>query len=665
MIDQNNNLVQQMSLAQGLLGKGRFAEALASLPADVVASDPSRGDYLYLRAVCFRYLKQYDKAIETLSELKKTTPEFGRAYQEEGHVYRAVGKLENAVLAYQRASQYNPALEASWRAQAGVLQKLGHIQQAEQAIGQADRLKGLPKHLLAVTNFMHEGKIFKAEEICRQYLKVNPTDTEGMRLLAEIGTQLGILDDAEFLLESAIEFDPDNIQLRLDYIKVLRKRQKFAAALKEAKSLFELDPDNVLFLSQLAVEEMQAGDYESALAHFDKVLEQRPNDVPTLTSFGHALKTFGQQEKAIAAYRKAFGLRPDHGEAYYALANLKTYEFSDKELVHMEERTETGDLSHKDRVHFNFALGKAHEDRGNFQKSFNYYKSGNELKRAQARYTSKVMREEREAQMRECTSDMFAKQGGCHSADPIFILGLPRAGSTLLEQIIASHSLVDGTLELPNILSLSHKLRGRDRTGPHARYPKVLNELTHEQLREFGEQFIEETQIHRQDAPFFIDKMPNNFRHIGLIHLMLPNAKIIDARRHPMACCFSGFKQLFAEGQEFTYGLTEIGSYYRDYVELMDHWDEVLPGKILRVQYEDVVADTETQVRRILEYLGLPFEESCVEFHKTKRSVRTASSEQVRQPIFKTGLEQWRNFEPWLDPLKEALGPVLDRYPIT
>ena len=667
MNDQNNNLQEQMASAQSLLRKGRYADALACLPVVIEKLDPNHGDCLYLRAVCLRYLKQYDKAIEILSDLKNSTPEFGRAYQEEGHIYFAVGKLENAVLAYQRATQYNPALEASWRGQVDVHLRLGRDQQAKDAKAQESRIKALPKHLLAVTNYMHEGKIFKAEEICRQYLKQNPTDTEGMRLLAEIGTQLGILDDAEFLLESAIEFDPKNIQIKLDYIKVLRKRQKFATALKEAKHLYDLDPENVLFLSQLAVEEMQAGDYDSALRRFNRVLVKRPKDVPTLTSYGHALKTYGKQNEAISAYQKAYELKPDHGEAYYALANLKTYKFSDDEISDMEAQVKTADISHKDQVHFDFALGKAHEDRGSFQKSFEYYKSGNELKRIQARYTSKVMREEREAQMQECTPKMLEKQGrkGCPDPDPIFIVGLPRAGSTLLEQILASHSQIDGTLELHNILSLSHKLRGRDRTGPHSRYPKILIDLSHQQLREFGEQFIEDTRIHRQGAPFFIDKMPNNFRHIGLIYLILPNAKIIDARRHPMACCFSGFKQLFAEGQEFTYGLNEIGEYYRDYVALMDHWDRVLPGKVLRVQYEDVVADTETQVRRVLDYLGLPFEEACLEFHKTKRSVRTASSEQVRQPIFKTGLEQWRNFEPWLGPLKDALGPdILNRYPI-
>ncbi len=266
------------------------------------------------------------------------------------------------------------------------------------------------------------------------------------------------------------------------------------------------------------------------------------------------------------------------------------------------------------------------------------------------------MSEELAKQQAVCTSELFARhEGAGHPApDPIFILGLPRAGSTLLEQILASHSQVDGTLELPNILSLAHRLRGRK--AGQSRYPEILHDLAPERFAQFGEDFIENTRIHRQGAPFFIDKMPNNFRHIGLIHLILPNATIIDARRDPMDCCFSGFKQLFAEGQEFTYGLNEVGRYYADYVSLMDHWDTVLPGKVLRVQHEDVLDDLEGQVSRMLDHCGLPFEQACVDFHKTDRAVRTASSEQVRKPINRSGQNAWKPYEPWLDDLKSALG---------
>ncbi|MEM8725932.1 MAG: sulfotransferase, partial [Pseudomonadota bacterium] len=425
-----------------------------------------------------------------------------------------------------------------------------------------------------------------------------------------------------------------------------------------AEALHDRDPDNPLFQSRLAIECIQVGQYERAFDLFDRVLEKLPNDHATLTSRGHGLKTTGRQDEAIASYRAAIAVKPDHGDAYYALANLKTYRFEDSEIAAMREQAEQSDLAFMDRVHLAFALGKALEDRGDYEASFSSYDEGNRLKRAQTRYSADRMSEELERQRETCTPELFEKQAGKgHTApDPIFILGLPRAGSTLLEQILASHSQIDGTLELPNILALAHRLRGRK--AGHSQYPQVVHDLSAEQLAQFGESFIEETRVHRTGAPFFIDKMPNNFRHIGLIHLILPNAKIIDARRAPMDCCFSGFKQLFAEGQEFTYGLTEIGRYYSDYIQLMEHWDRVLPGKVLRVQHEDVLDDVEAQTRRMLDYLELPFEERCLAFHKTDRAVRTASSEQVREPINRKGQDAWKPFEPWLGDLKAALGDL-------
>ena len=651
--------------AQKMMYDSNFAEAQKALQV-VTDENPGHVDALYMIGVCQRYAGQYSQAMSTLERLKSVTPEFGRAYQEEGHIHKAAGNKEQALLAYQRAVRFNPALTASWKFQAEILRSVGEMGEANHAEAQAMRLSNLPRDLISAMNFLHEGKPVQAENICRNFLQRNPTHTEAMRLLSQIGEKLGAMSEAEFLLESAVEFEPDNIQLRLDYIQVLRKRQKYIAAMEQAQNLYSRDMENPVFQSQLAIQRMQAGDYQGSLELFTKVLEKTPDDPGILTSMGHAYKTYGMQDEGVEAYQNAAKARPEYGEAYFSLSNLKTYTFSDVEMQAMHKQVETGNLTYRDRVHFLFALGKAYEDRKDFERSFQFYKDANDLGRQQMRYDLEKMSAELAAQMTHCTKALIEEQSGKgHPAqDPIFIVGLPRAGSTLLEQIIASHSQVDGTQELGNILSLAHKLRGRNRTTESSNYPKILHDLSEDQLADFGSQYIEDTQIHRQGAAYFIDKMPNNFRHIGLIHLILPNAKIIDARRHPMACCFSGFKQHFAEGQEFTYGLEQIGTYYRDYVNLMDHWDEVLPGKILRVQYEDVVADTETQVHRILDYLDLPFEEACLEFHKTKRSVRTASSEQVRQPIYKSGLEQWRNFEPWLDPLKEALGPVLDRYPI-
>lgn len=663
MLDEPDTQTRALKDAQGQMYQGRFDAALEAL-APVLAAHPDHADALYMSAVCQRYLHRADAAIETLTRLKAAAPEFGRAHQEEGHLHRATGDIQRALTSYQRACQFNPALHASWLAQAEILDSMGRTSEAAQARAQGERIKALPRDLAAVTDMLHENKLLKAEKLCRAFLSKHPHHIEAMRLLAEIGVRFGVMEDAEFLLESAIEFDPDNTQLRLDYIQVLRKRQKFEAALDQARSLYQSAPDNPVFQSHYAIERMQTGDYEGALELFDEILETLPEDPATLTSRGHALKTFGRHDEAVKSYRHAARVRPDHGDAWYGLANLKTYEFTDTELEQMARQEASPDLAFQNRIYLCFALGKAYEDQGEHERSFEYYTRGNELKRIQTRYTSEQMEEELAAQKTVCTRDLFEKQGGKgHDApDPIFIVGLPRAGSTLIEQILASHSQIDGTLELPNILSLSHRLRGRNRVTDKTRYPQILHELSDEQLRELGEEYIETTRIHRKGAPFFTDKMPNNFRHIGLIKLILPNAKIIDARRHPMACCFSGFKQLFAEGQEFTYGLKEIGHYYRGYVDLMAHWDTVLPGEILRVQYEDVVDDLDAQVRRILDYLDLPFEQACVDFHKTEREVRTASSEQVRQPIFQSGKEQWRHFEPWLDELKDALGPALTGY---
>lgn len=647
--------------AQKAVQAGEFARG-QGIAEQVLKDSPKDQDALYIAAVCSRYQKQDDDALGYLSRLKNAIPDFGRAYQEEGHLRHAQGRYDDALKAYAHATRCNPALIASWTKQAQILTRLGKPQEAAQAEAQAARIVALPKPLLAVTNHLHEGRIFKAEEIVRAYLLKRPKDTEAMRLLADIGSRLGVHEDADILLESAIELAPDNLQLRIDYIQVLRKRQKFAAALEQARKLLAFDPESPVFQSLFAIECMQSGDYESALAMFDTVLAKIPGDPATLTSRGHALKTYGQTALAVESYKGAIAADPQHGDAWYALANLKTYRFSEAELEALRHIADTPDLSFMSRIHISFALAKALEDRKHFDEAFNFFAQGNALKRQQTRYTTQQMQEEFNAQKRYCTAQMLDAQAGkgLHDPAPIFIVGLPRAGSTLIEQILASHSQVDGTLELPNILSLAHRLRGRQQVTDRDRYPRILGELTGSQLQALGQSYIDDTRIHRKGAPFFTDKMPNNFRHIGLIHLILPTAKIIDARRDPMDCCWSGFKQLFAEGQEFTYGLDDIGAYYKAYVDLMSHWDSVLPkGRILKVQHENVLDDVEGEVARILDYCELPFESACVDFHETDRAVRTASSEQVRQPLNRKGQGQWKPYEAHLDPLKQALGDLI------
>ncbi len=647
-----------LARARQLMGSGEFAAAREQADA-LLADDPEHQDGLYMAAVAARYQGAHDAAERYLQRLKLAVPDYGRAWQEEGHLALAKGDADRALAAFQAATRYNPALTASWRAQADLARAAGRAAAADLAEAQLTRLQALPRELLVVTNHLHEGRILKAEEIARAFLRANPRHVEGMRLLADIGSRLGVHEDADFLLETAIALEPDNLQLRIDHIQVLRKRQKFSAALEQARTLLDREPHSPVFQSLFAIESMQAGDYETALAMFETVLKALPNDAVSRTSYGHALKTYGKSDEAIASYRAAVSADPHHGDAWYALANLKTYRFSDDEVAAMEAAQASANLSFMSRVHIAFALGKAFEDRNAPDAAFAHYARGNALKRQQTRYTTEQMQAELAAQIEHCTPELFAAQTdkGCPAPDPIFIVGLPRAGSTLIEQILASHSQVDGTLELPNILALAHRLRGRKQITDRDRYPRVLHELSGDDLRALGQDYIDNTQVHRRGAPYFTDKMPNNFRHLGLIHAILPNAKIIDARRAPLDCCWSGFKQLFAEGQEFTYGLDDIGHYFRAYVDLMDHWETVLPkGRILRVQHEDVLDDLEGQVRRILDYCGLEFEPACVEFHKTDRAVRTASSEQVRQPLSRSGQDQWKPFAPHLGPLMQALG---------
>jgi tetratricopeptide (TPR) repeat protein len=660
---QESSSAPRPAAIQEKIAAGQFTSALRDIDR-LLEVDASHGEALYMAAVCYRYLSRFSDAQSCLDSLKLLSADRGRVYQEQGHLDLARDRPQQALAAFANACQLNPALIASWRSQAKILEAMRRPQEARQARAQVQRLQSLPKALVAVTDLLAQGKLARAEALCRKFLRAHPTHVEAMRLLADIAMQFGVLEDAEYLLESAAEFEPGNTQVHIDLVGVLRKRQNFARALQVAEQLHQGQPDNPQLKSLYAIEKMQMGDYIGAIELFDQVLAALPGDAVTLTSRGHALKTLGNQQDAIDSYRRAIESDPWHGDAYYALSNLKTYRFSEAEVAQMQAFEQREELAPAGRVHFCFALGKAFEDAGDYARSFEFYAQGNRLKRQQSNYDADQMANDLRAQREFFTPELLASResAGYGAPDPIFILGLPRAGSTLLEQILSSHSQVDGTLELPNILAMAQKLRRQGRDGGDKPYPQILQDMGDEQLQALGRQYIEETRIHRQGAPFFIDKMPNNFRHIGLIKLILPGARIIDARRHPMACCFSGFKQLFAEGQEFSYDLTDLGRYYNDYVALMDHWDEVSPGSILRVHYESVVADLEPQVRRILDYCGLPFEQACLNFYDTDRAVRTASSEQVRQPIYSSGVEQWINFHPYLGALEEVIAPNLESY---
>ena len=651
---------QQLRQVQKSIELGDYEAALLLL-SNLPESDSSSPDFLYMQAVCYRYCRRFEDALDTLRRLKSTAPEHGRAYQEEGHIYRALSKSALALKAYERACALNPALKASFKARSDLLKQEGQFTLASSIDAQIEHLTKLPHPLVAVIDLISQGKLLRAEELCKEFLRSNPRYVEGMRLLADIAMRFGVLDDAEFLLESAIELEPDNTRLRIDYIGVLRKRQQFEKALSQAKRLLESQSGNLQFRSIFAIECMQSGDFERAVAEFDAILQLLPKDPTTLISKGHALKTLGDSSAAIACYQTALKVDPERGEAFYSLANLKIYRFTEAELSELVVLANNPNLSFKDRVYVHFALGKAFEDKHEYAAAFDHYEAGNSMKKAQSRYSAEQMTNELAAQTKVFTTDFLesSRNFGHQADDPIFILGLPRAGSTLLEQILSSHSDVDGTLELPNVLSLAQKLRRQKIQGVCPGYPFILERLTGNDFAEFGRNYINDTRCHRKGARRFIDKMPNNFRHVGLIKLMLPNAKIIDARRNPMDCCWSGYKQLFAEGQEFTYDLSDIGHYYQDYVNLMNHWDDVLPGFVLRVNNEDVIDDLEGQVKRILDFCELPFEDACLNFHLTDRSVRTPSSEQVRRPVNRSGVGQWKPFADYLEPLKTALSDGL------
>jgi tetratricopeptide (TPR) repeat protein len=646
----------QVLRTRELLKERQFAASLAAAEA-LLTQVPENRDVLYLTAVSQRYLGRMADALATLARFEQVHPDYGRLYQERGHCLRAVGRPAAAIEAYQRAVSLNGALPASWRGLADLCRAAGRHAEADSADRFAKHVATLPTAIVTATSLFAEGETHAAESLVRQFLQQHGDHIEAMRLLAQIGMKLDILDDAEFLLESVLVFAEDYHAARYEYAVVLSKRHKHQQAIEEIRKLRAIEPDNRAFRTILGNAYVGLGDHEAALRIFHELLAETPAKEDLHLSIAHALKTLGRQSDAIDSYRAAAAARPSFGDAYWSLANLKTYRFADAEIGRMRAEEIAASTALVDRYHLCFALGKAFEDRGEYAESFRYYERGNLLKKGEIRYRPELIERNARLQASVGTREFFAERSGfgCSRPDAIFIVGLPRAGSTLIEQILASHSQVEGTMELADIPRRVQQLQGREPNDAQPRYPAVLSELTAEQFQRFGEKYLADTQVYRTGKPFFIDKMPNNFRHLGLIHLILPNAKIIDARREPMACCFSNFKQLFANGQEFTYSLEDIGRYYRSYVTLMDHWDAVLPGRILRVQHEAVVADLEGNVRRLLEFCGLDFEPQCVEFYKTERSVRTASSEQVRRPIFKEGLDQWRHFEPWLGPLAAAL----------
>ncbi len=635
----------------------------------LLESYPDNRDLLLIAASAQRGLGRIEEALDILDRLETLQPRWSLLHQERGLCRIAQKDAQGAIAALLQAVHLNPALPLSWRMLEGVYRLVGEGANAATAADHVRTLQALPADVVRATALFADGESLAAEALVRRFLQTHGHHPEAMRLLARIGLAQDVLDDAEALLEGALLLAPEHRGARLDYAQALLKRHRHARAWEESRTLLAFEPDNLDYLSVAATAAVGLGETETAIGLYETMLE-RVAPGSTLEADirlwrGHALKTVGRTADAIDSYRAAARIRPDFGDAFWSLANLKRYVFEDDEIAAMLAAEASDTTLPEDRWHLCFALGKAFEDRGQADAAWRWYEAGNGLKRAESRYRPEIFETNTAEQARVCTPAFFARREGwgLDAPDPIFVVGLPRAGSTLIEQILASHSQVEGTQELSEIPAIALELQGRDLDLDRPRYPGSLADLTEADVRRLGERYLAETRAYRRrDAPHFIDKMPNNFRHVGLIHLMLPKAKIIDARREPLACCFSNLKQLFAHGQEFAYSPEDIARYYRTYLDLMVHWDTVLPGRVLRVHYEDLVEDLERGVRRLLDYCGLPFEPACLDFHKTPRAIRTPSSEQVRQPIFRDGLEPWRPFERHLGPLKAVLGDALTRY---
>jgi tetratricopeptide (TPR) repeat protein len=643
------------------------APALAAEQAlEILKAVPQHPSATIMLGVAQRKTGQLDASLATLNALASDHGAWALAQFELAKTLGTLRQGEAAIAALRRAVQLKPDLPDAWRTLADHLTAIGEVEAADEAYRMHIKHSTRDPRLVEAAAALCDNRIAVAEQLLRTHLKQHPTDVAAIRMLAEVASRLGRYADAETLLTRALELAPGFEGARHNLAVVLHRLGKTPEALAQLETLLQRSPDHPSYRNLQAAVLGRLGEYSRAIDVYARLLEDYPQNAKVWMSYGHALKTAGETAKCIEAYRRCTQLAPSLGEAWWSLANLKTFAFTPEDLEQMRALVQREDLRHEDRFHFDFTLGKALEDAGAYAESFQHYERGNALRRKAVGYsaddTSAVVRRAKTLFTAEFLD--ARKDSGAQAPDPIFIVGLPRSGSTLLEQILASHPLVEGTMELPDIISIARSLGARGSKEEGSTYPEVLQTLEPAQLRELGEQYLDRTRIQRKrGVPFFIDKMPNNFLHVGLIHLILPNAKIIDARRHPLGCCFSGFKQHFARGQHFTYGLEDIGRYYHDYVELMAHFDDVLPGRVHRVIYEQIVDRTEEQVRALLAYCGLPFEERCLKFYENDRAVRTPSSEQVRQPIYRDAVDQWRHYEPWLAPLKQALGPVLDAYP--
>ena len=628
---------------------------------EILKTHPGHPHAALILGVARRIGGNLQGALQVLLPLAKAQPGWAPPSYEVGVALGIAGRRKEAVDWLRRAVQLKADIGDAWRLIADHLLALGDPSGADAAYANYLIVSTRDPRLAAPATALLNNRVMEAEELLRAHLTQNPTDVVAIRMQADVAVRLRRSTIAEQMLAYCLELAPDYTAARHDYALVLHRLNKHAEAIAQVDQLLASEPKNPSYLNLKAAALTRLGDHAQASEVYQSILADYPDNANVWISLGHTLRTTGRRDEAIAAYRKAIGLAPGLGEAWWALANIKTVRFSDEDVATMRKQVARADINDIDRIQLRFALGKALEDATEFAESFRQYAEGNRLRRATSGYDAGTIAGLVQRSRATFTREFLAERAGwgATAPDPIFIIGLPRSGSTLVEQILASHSAIEGTMELLNVVALAWSLTARRKDAAVKAYPDLLATLGADEFRQLGERYVEETRVYRKSAaPYFIDKLPNNWEHVGLIHLMLPNARIIDVRRDPMGCCFSCFKQHFASGQDFAYDLRDLGRYYRDYVDLMTHFDEVLPGRIHRVDYSALVQDTESEVRRLLDHCGLPFEEACLRFYENERAVRTPSSEQVRSPIFRDALDQWRHYEPWLGPLKEALGPL-------
>ena len=642
-------------------GNPRAAEAVCR---EAIERNPKDVNMLGMLGAVLVKMRRLDEAEQVLKRTVRLAPTFAKPHEDLGFVLLELERFEEAIEVLQKAVRLDPKLEFAQFNLGKALALTGKGEEADVAFESSFALSPERKLLAQAARLHKEGQLEEAEKLYRQVLKNNPDNVDAMRMLAMVAATLKRFDDAERLLRRAVGIAPDFLAAVIDLGRILKEQDRFEEAIGYFKKAIEINPNNPQTHFLLAGAYAPAALNQEAVKEYQRTLELSPRHPGALLGLGNALKTIGRLDEAVNAYHDCISVKPNNGETYWSLANLKTYHFSDEQLQEMENRIEDGTgTTDKSEVNFLFALGKAYDDRHDYDRAWHYYERGNDKQRMLVQYDPVHTETINDAIIDVFDRALFEEKSGSGHPDPapIFILGLPRSGSTLIEQVLASHSQVEGTSELPYLGRVATSLNRNRPDGIN--YPEAVRELAPENLAALGEDYIRYAQLHRTEGkPFFVDKMPNNFPTIGFLHLILPDAKIIDARRHPLDACVGNFRQHYARGQTFAYDLTDIGEYYLQYQRMMDHWHEVLPGRILTVQYEEVVTDFDNQVRRILEYCRLPWEEDCIRFYETERPVRTASSEQVRQPIYTGALNFWRNYETHLDELVEILEPIRDHY---